>query len=297
MSKDREWKIDTVPDLMKRITERWDEKRKEAESLQAEQKEKLKNEIKLESTIQSHLKNVRSVALRLEKEYPQLEAKIEKEKRTQIEKNSLRKKDVLSKKITLREFARIGKSEEAISVQVIKESTEELEQSLEIIRKENLEALKIEKSLCECQNMIRNLILRPAQILQQVLKDCGEITDQEIGYFLQDNYGLREDIQQVEHKLQITDGKSIAGRYVFECKTMAEAKSLQFSPLLPLSCVSKLKSELEKYEGSENISITLYVNLKDIEITSIQPRRSGAIQITQLKEVPGAKFTREKTGK
>lgn len=295
MSKNKEWQIDNVPDLMKRITERWDEKRKEAESLQAEQKERLKNEIKLESTIQDHLKNVRSVVSYLEKDYPKLEAKVEKEKRAQIEKDSLREKDVLSKRITLREFASVGKSEEAISAQVIKESTEEIELSLKVIRKKNLEVLKLEKSLCECQNKIRNLILRPAQILQQVLKDCGEITDQEIGYFLQDNYGLREDIQQVEHKLQITDGKSISGRFVFENRTMAEARALQFSPLMPLSCVEKLKSELEKYEGSENISITLFVRQRDIEITSIEPGR--LIQTISLKEVPGEKFTREKAGK
>ena len=295
MSKDKEWKIETVPDLMKRITERWDEKRKEAESLQAEQKEKLKNEIKLESTIQAQLKNVRSVALRLEKEYPQLEAKIEREKRAQIEKDSLREKDVLSKRITLREFAKVGKSEEAISAQVIKESTEELELSLKVIRKKNLEVLKLEKSLCECQNKIRGLILRPAQILQQVLKDCGEITDQEIGYFLQDNYGAREDIQQVEHKLHITDGKSMSGRYIWDSLTMEEAKALQFSPLLPLSCVEKLKSELAKYEGSDGISITYYVNLKTVEITSIKPGR--LIQTINLKEVPGEKFTRKEAGK
>lgn len=293
MSKDKEWKIDTVPDLMKRITGQWDKKRKEAESLQAEQKKNLKNEIELESTIQTQLKNVRSVVSRLEKEYPGLEAKIEKEKRAQIEKDSLREKDVISKKISLREFASVGKSEEAISKQMIKESTEELEMSLKIIRKKNLEVLKLEKSLCECQNMIRNLILRPAQILQRVLKDCGDITDREISYFLQDNYGNREDIEQVKNKLFLTEGKSISGRYVWDRLSMAQAKALQFSPILPLSCVGKLKSLLAEYEGSENISITLYVRLKDIEITSVSPRR-GLIQLTDLREVPDAGFKRQK---
>ena len=130
-----------------------------------------------------------------------------------------------------------------------------------------------------------------------MLKGLREFTEDEHGAFMGELDSLRTEWNQVKEKILLTQGKSMSGRYVWTGLSMDEAKALQFSPLLPLSCVEKLKSELAKYKGSEGISITYYVNLKDVEITNIMPKR-GVIQIIDLKEnKQDAKFTREKAGR
>lgn len=286
-----EFKIDTVPDLTKRITEQWRAKEKEALALQKKQRKDLKAQVELESTIQTHLDNVRIVASNLEKEYSRIEVEVIAEKRKEATKGVAREADIRSGKITLREFLSKGKKDSAISDEVMKKSAGELEAGLKAIRSKNLEVLKLEKSLCECQNMIRNLILRPAMILQQVLKDCREITDQEIGLFLDDNYGNRQAVEQIKHKLLLTEGKSLTPGYRWDSLTIEEARKVQFDPILPLSLVEKLKSELKRFKDAETVNIAYYLRTKDLDVTSFTlPKR----KIVTTGDEP---FTFEKEGK
>jgi len=176
---------------------------------------------------------------------------------------------------------------------VVSESASELEKGLLAIHEKNKELLGIELLLSECQHKIRGLIIEPARILSRTFKDLAEISGIETGLFEQDYYGARDVVEQKKQEILLTEGKSMSGRHVWDQLTMKQARALQFDPILPLSCIGKLKSLLAKYRGADGIAITYYLNLRTIEITSITPRRSGLIQTIDVKEDPRAEFKRK----
>lgn len=266
MSKNEEFKIDSVPDLIARITKLWRSKENEAITLQAEQKEKLKTEIRNEKTITAQLEKQRKIAAQLEKEYMGIEKKTEAEAKTRVSKGILRESDVRSGKITLKEFQAKGRYDKDLTEEAAEQSTEELEKTLKVVRGEYLEILELEKSLCESQNIIRSLILQPAMILQQVLKDCKEITEQEIGLFLADNYGNRSALELAKHKLLLTQGKSLTPGYNWDRMPTEEARKLIFNPIIPLDLVPLLKAELEKVKGSLEVAVSFYLRSRDFMI-------------------------------
>lgn len=289
--------IGTVSTLLKRINEEYSKRQKEVEIQDRANEELLTTATKKEKLLIEEIGEAKKIVSKMISDYGKIEADVEVAERKKIEENVLREADVKSGKVSLREFRTKGKYDVKIAGEVLAKSVQELEATLSVIRKKGLAILKTEERLGDCRNTIRNLTIRPGMVMLEMLKGLYEFTDVEVASFMSELDSLRTEWDQTKQNLLLADGKSISGRHVFERLTMEQAKALQFSPLLPLSCVEKLKSELVKYEESENISITYYVNLKTIEITSIIPRSSGAVQIAHLKEVPGAKFTREKAGK
>lgn len=258
--------IQTVPDLIRRINEGYEQKKKEALLLQEEAKKKLGIAIQEEKELTEKLKTAQEIAAKMELEYSKIEARIEGEKRAQIEVNSIREKDVLEGRITLAEFTKKGKSEKTIYDEVVKETIAELELSLRAIRAKRIEILEIERSLYGCQNRIKNLILQPALILQRIHKDMLEVSDVEIGGFLADVYGSREALKQIEHLIFLTQGKSLTPGYRWDRLTPKEALKIQYDPILPIELVPKLKTELAKLKDAEFVSVVFYLKAKDIDV-------------------------------
>ncbi len=266
MSKNEEFRIDTVPDLMTRITGLWRAKEKEAAELYDKQKVRIKTEIQNEKKIIAQLEKERKIAGQLEKEYLGIEKKVEAEAKTRVSKGVARENDVRTGKINLAEFKARGKYDKDLTKEAAEQSTGELEGTLKVVRGENLKILEIEKSLYACQNTIRSLVLQPARILRQVLRDCGEITDREIGLFLDDNYGNRSALELAEHKLLLTRGKSLNPGFNFDRMPLSEAHKLIFNPIVPLDLVPLLKKELEKVKGAEEVAVNFYLRSRDFMV-------------------------------
>lgn len=279
----------TVPDLTRRINEGYEQKKKEALLLQEEQKERLGIAIQEEKDLIKKLKTAKGITAKMEQDYSSIEVKLEAEIKAQIEINSIREKDVLSGKVTLREFTQKGTSEKQITEKTIKESTGELERSLKAIRTKRIEILEIERSLYSCQNRIKNLILQPALILQKIHKDMLEVSDTEIGEFLADVYGSREALKQTEHLIFLTQGKSLSPGYRWDRLTPKEALKVQYDPILPFELVSKLKTELAKLKDAEFVSVVFWLKAKDIDVNptfkkSELSRGEKIIKTSDLKE-------------
>ena len=276
--------IDSVPDLVSRITGQWRVREEEAVALQRQQEAKLKAAIQDEKEITKKLKMAHSLAAKMEKEFSNIEAEVETKKREQIEKNSIMEDDVKSGRITLREFSKKGKNNQKISEEVIRKTTDELEHSLKAIRAKNLEILQLEKSLCASQNLIRNLIIQPARILQRVIEDCKEITDNELGLFLQDAYGDAESLKLAEHKLLLTEGKSLSVGHSWNGK-IEEINRVIFDPILPYELITKLKTELKKHEGKDSIINVVYsLRSRDVDVTSF-PRNFKKDMVVSLEDL------------
>jgi len=290
-------KILTIPDLMARVDEELEKQLKVRKKREAANKASLAVAVQEERDIIDKIGKAKKIVKKLIAEFQAIEAKTITEKRKEAEGAAIREADVRSGKANLKDFHSKGKRDSAILSETRQKSVAELESSLKLVRQKNLEILMLEDSLGECRNTIRGLSMQPGRFMIDMLKGLREFTEQEQGAFMGELESSRTSWHETKEKILLTQGKSMSGRYVWDGLSMAQARSLQFSPLLPLSCVEKLKSELETYEGSENISLTLYTRIKDIEITSISPRQSGVIQTIEVKEdkQDGTKFTREKS--
>ena len=289
--------IDTVNILLQRINEELDKRREEIEAKDRANAELLTKVTGEESSLMEEISRGKKIVEKMISDYRKIEADVETSERKKAEENVLRESDVRSGKVSLAQFREKGKYDKDIAAESLRKSVFELETSLTVIREKNLENLKLREKLGSCRNTIRNLTLRPGLTMLEMLKSVYDFTDIQVADFMGELESLRTGWNQTKQDLLLIEGKSMSGRHVWTGLSMDEAKALQFSPLLPLSCVEKLKSELAKYKGSEGISITYYVNLKDVEITNIMPKR-GVIQIIDLKEnKQDAKFTREKAGR
>jgi len=262
-------KIETIPDLTKRILDNWRQKEKEALAQQKEQEEKLMAAVQEEGKITSKLETARSIVEKMELEYIQIEAKIEGEKKAQIEVNSIREQDVKSGKVTLAEFLKKGKTEQAIYNEAVKETMKDLEAGLKAARAKRLEILNFEKELLETQTNIRYLIIEPGRILQRVLKELSGFAEVEIGIFLQEIHSSKYQLEQARGKLLLTEGKSLGPGYTWTRLTVKQAYGLQFDPILPLECIAELKSRLESHKDSEMVNVTFFLRTKGVDITSI----------------------------
>jgi len=290
--------IKTMPDLLARVDEELEKQLAARRKREAENRESLSAAIQKERGIVGRIGEAKNIVKKMIAEFHTIEAKAIAEKRSEAEGTAIREADVRAGKASLKDFHSKGKWDSAISDETRKKSVAELEGSLRIIREKNLEILMLEDSLGECRNTIRALSIQPGRFMLEFLKTIREFTEDELGAFMTELEGYRTEWDQVKQAILLTQGKSMSGRYVWDSLSMDEARSLQFSPLLPISCVEKLKSELETYEGSEGISITLFTRIKDIEITSISPRPSGILHLTDIKEdKQHAEFTREKANK
>lgn len=277
--------IKTVPDLNRHILSIWEEKRKESEQLQKEAADELREAIQKESDIQIPLKKARSIARKMQKEYLELELKSETEERKRITKGLVREGDVKSGKATLKEFHAKGLYDRDIESKILAATKEKLEDSLKVCRAKNIEILELERDLFETQSLIRNLMLRPAKILQRVFKDCSEISDKEVGEFLSELYVARSALDLCNHKLLLTQGKSLNPGYRWDHLSFKQAQAIVFDPILDMSCVQELKAKLKGFEDSENISISFNLRSKSVDVIApgqMSHRKSMSIKISDL---------------
>lgn len=285
--------IRTVSMLLQRINEEYSKRQKEVETKDRANGELLTKAEGEERGLIKEISEAEKIVKKMIDDYTKIESDVEASAKKKIEENVLREKDVRAGKISLSEFRKKGKYDAKITEEALKKSVSELETSLNVVRGKNLSILKLKERLGSCRNTIRNLTIRPGLTMLELLKSLYDFTDVQVAEFMAELESLRTGWNRTKQEILLTQGKSMSGRHVWSHLTMEEAKALQFSPLLPLSCVEKLKLELAKYEGSDGISLTLYVNSGNIEITSIVPRR-GLIQIVDVKEAPDAGFKRIK---
>jgi len=267
--------IQTTADLTARILDQWELKRKEALALQEEQKKKLKTAIQNEKELTGKLKAARSIGEKMQGEYLAIETRIQGEKKAMIETASIREQDVLSGKVTLAEFTKKGKSEKAIYEEAARETAEEMKQAMTAARAKNLEILKFEESLLETQVRIRLLLLSPAGILQKVLKDLSWFTEQEMGIFIQEVNSSRVALNAKKEEIMLVEkGMSLGSGHSWGPVTFEQAVKIQFSPILHEEAIPKLKAELKKYEGTDQLlNITYYWRSKEFGVTLIPKKK------------------------
>jgi len=251
-------RIDSVPDLIKRISQEWKRKEKEAEAekkeAEAEKKrleEELKAAVQEEAKIKKELDKARKIVKKMEEDYSEAEAKIEREEKERIEIEAIKEEDVRAGKASLKDFIREGKSEKQITEEVVKQSMKELVGGLQAIRAKNLEILELEKK--------RQLLLRPGRILQEQLKKLKEFCDDELGLFHSEVYQAKTQLQKVDHRLNFTRGKAITPGYKWERMTVAEARKVSFDPVLPQELVPDLLKQLKQHEGKETVTVEFYL--------------------------------------
>jgi len=265
--------IQTTTELVRHILDHWKSEQTKALAAEGEQKEKLTVEIRKEQDLEKKLKEARSIAEKMETEYSQIEAKIEAEKRVQIEINSIREKDVLEGRVTLAEFTKKGISEKAIYEKATKETVEEMKHSMVAIRSKNKEILEIEKELLEIKLGIRFQLTQPAKNLQKSLRDLLEFSQHELSIFLEEIHSSKDELTRIINKLNLAiKGQSLGPGYVWTRLSPKQARRVQFDPILPRKLIPKLKVELEKFKDAETVNISYYIRSKTVDVTSIQAR-------------------------
>jgi len=259
-----------VPSLTKRILDHWEEKRKEALLQEKEQREKSNATIQEEKELKRKLKTSQSIVEKMQKEFRDLEAKIESERRKAIEKNTLRESDVLEGRTSLREFTAKGMTEKTISEQAIKETTEELEDSLKAIRSKNLEILELENQLLRIRVKIRFALLEPGKLLQKSLRELLEFSQHEMSIFIEEIHNSKTQLLQSESKLTLASkGQSLTPGFSWIRLNLEQAKAIIFDPCLPESLASKLKMELLKFKDGELLNVNYYIRSRTVDVTSI----------------------------
>lgn len=284
--------IRTVGTLLQRINEELDRRKKEVETQDKVNERLLTQAVKEERGLIKEIDEAKGIVKEITADFDKIELDVETAARKSIEENVAREGDVRSGKTSLVEFRKKGKYDVKIAEETLTKSVQELESSLSVIRGKELEILHLRDKLGSVQNTIRGLNIRPGLSMRDLFKALYEFSDSQTASFMAELDSLKVEWNQTKQEIQLTEGKSMSGRYTWDRLTMKQARDLQFDPGFPLSCVKKLKSELVKWGETDNISITFYLNLQDIEITSI---KSGRLpQITELKEDPNAKLKRIK---
>ena len=262
-------KILTIPDLLKRVEQEYEKRKKEASISQKANEEKLAAAIREEAELTKKIGKEQKIAERLQQDYFELESRTEKEAREKASKGVLREADVRSGKVSLKDFILKGKKDSEINSEVAEQTAKELEQGLKVIREKNLEILELEKSRAESKNMIRALLIQPGQFLLELLKYLKEFTEGEVGSFIEDMHGYRTELEEVNRKIQLTQGKSLTPGYTWDRLSLSEAYKLIFNPIIPLELIPKLKAELEKVKRAEKVSVSYYLRSKEIDIRPI----------------------------
>jgi len=287
--------IGTVSTLLQRINEEYSKRQKEVMAQNQANRELLSKAHGEETALIKEISEAEKIVEKMISDYGQIEVDVESAARKGIEENVLREGDVRSGKTSLREFRKEGKYDKEIAEETLTKSAAELESLLPVIRDKNLEILKLKERLGSCRNTIRNLVIRPGITMRDLFKGLYDFSDVQVADFMDELESLRTEWNSAKQEIQLAQGKSLSGKNMFQCKTMKEARALQFNPGLPISCVVKLKTLLSEYKGVDGITFTLYMKQKELKVTSIEPGR--LIQTIELKEIPDAKFTRKKAGK
>jgi len=275
--------IRTIPDLVKRVKEEWDRKSQEAEARKKELEENMRGAIRKAKELKGKLEKAESVVQKMEFEYSELESKLLKEKRKAAEKDTPLEKDVKEGKISLKEFQKKGKFEAEIQKAVIEKTQEELSQSLEAIRKKRLDIMNLELELIRTQHRVRQLMLQPGVILKEVLKNLKEFADRELGLFYADYASTREAVQQQEHKLNLTRGKSLTPGYRWDRMKVKEARKIAFDPILPRELVPSLLQQLSRFDDSDQVIVDFTLRPLEVHVSrfGVYIPQTGKIKIME----------------
>lgn len=270
-------KINSIPDLIKRVKDEWKRKEKEAEARKKELEENMRVAIQKEKHLKAELKKYRLIAEKMEKEYQGLESKLLKEKEKEIKKNTPLESDVREGKISLKRFQQEGKYEKDIQAQVVKETQEELSLSLEAIRAKNLEIMNLEHELIQTQHRVRQLMLQPGLMLKETLEKLKDFTDREMSLFFEDYQSTRSNLQQMQHKMNIIEkGVGISRGFSWDRCSPEEAKKIAFDPILPENLVPSLLQKIESLKEYDALLVRFSFG------------RNGAAGILDVSPAPGA---------
>jgi len=261
-------RIDTIPDLIGRVKDEWERKEKEASARKKELGENMRGALRKEKKLTEEIKKAESVVSKMEKDYTGLESRLLSEKEKSLKKNIPLEEDVRSGKISLKRFQQEGRAEADILAQVVKETQEELSQSLEALRAKKLSIMNLELELVKTQHRVRQLMLQPGVILRETLKDLKDFTEREMGLFYADYASTREAIQQQEHKMNLTKGKSLTPGYRWDRQSVKEARKIAFDPILPKSLVPSLLQQLSKFNEDGQVVVDFTLRPLEVNVSS-----------------------------
>jgi len=271
--------IRTIPDLVKRVKDEWEKKEKEASHRRKELEDNIRGALRKEKELKGKLKKAELVVSKMENDYAELESKLLEEKEKEIKKAVPLEQDVREGKISLKEFQAKGKYEKDILAQVVRETQQELSQSLEAIRAKKLEIMNLEHELIKTQHRVRQLLLQPGVILKSTLKNLKEFADREMGLFYEDYASTREALQQQEHLLQLTTGQALTSGYRWDRQPVKEARKIQFDPILPKSLVPSLLQQISKFNEDDSVSVVLTLRPLSVDVSSFGTYRVSSDKI------------------
>ena len=274
-------KILTIPDLLKRVEQEYEKRKKEASIQQKANKEKLIAVIREEAELTKTIDKETKIVKKMQDDYLKLEVYTEAKAREEASKGVLREADVRTGKVSLKDFILKGKKDSEISEEIVEKVAAEIDRGLKAIHAKNKEILELEKSRAESKNMIRALLIQPGQFMLELLKGLKEFTEEQVGSFIEDMHGYRTELDEIKRKIHLTEGKSLTPGYNWgDRMTIAEAYKLIFNPIIPLELIPKLKAELEKCKGAESVTVSYYLRSKDFDIRPI-----GGVFDRQHKEI------------
>jgi len=243
----------SITDLVKKADIRW----KEDEQKRADHKAKLKGILNTaigeESGLIKKLTQEKKVVAGMEKEYFEMEKKVEKETTAAVEKNELTAEKVKSGEISIREFqARGVTAGEKVSL-IIAGILEKLKASLKVIRSKRKEVLQKELELAKLKNKVNSLRLYPAQILSKSYQDQIEFLNTNMGVLHAAVVTSNSSVKLLEHFLHLTDGRGLSAGHSWTRLTLEQAMKIPFDPILPESLIQDFKQQLHTFQDPEEL--------------------------------------------
>jgi hypothetical protein len=248
-----------IGSLIEKISKEYRRLEEEAKAEEATQREKLNALIMKEKKIKVDLAAAQEVSKKMETEYLAIEEKVESEKRAAIEETSLKEIDVKEGRVSLTDFFKRGRRKAEITRMTIEQSQKELADILKAVRGWNLEIMELEKALYQTQVDFRYVVTYPGRIMQTKLKGLKEYLDSQIGAFLYDMPQAASALEQINHKIQLTQGRSLSPGHTWEARPLKEAKKIIFSPIIPFELVSELKEKLTNMEEDRPIVVSYFL--------------------------------------
>lgn len=245
--------------LIKRVTAEYQRLESEALAQEKAERKKIEELCQKEKRLEGELAGAREIAKKMMDEYSELEAKIETDKRRQIEESAIKEKDVKAGHVSLRDFFSRGKREEQITKETIEATQRDLESILKTVREKNLEVLNLERDLYQTQIDIRFLAIYPSRIMSEKLKALRQFLDQQTSFFLEYMPQCQSALEQANHQILLTQGKSLSPGFSWEARTVKEARKIIFSPIIPLELVQELKEKLASMEEDKMVTVNYYL--------------------------------------
>jgi hypothetical protein len=259
MSKKKATENETVVDLIRRAKEEHKKKEKEALKLEQENEKKIieltKNEIKLREDIQTRKARV----AQLEDDYETIENEMILKNLEEVTKGKATKEEVLSGKITAREFFLKGKKDAAIQEEVDAKTLTDMETLSDTIRETKTEIIRLELELASLRRRIFDFAIYPGRVLRNKYKELTKWLDAEIAETIEDiNEADTMKIQKQNELNFIERGYSLGSGYKWSELTKRQARALQHNPVLPKKYISFLLAQLAEIEGEDTKINVIY---------------------------------------